>query len=612
MTRNAPPNGPGSPRQTAAPWRIWTVRAGFAGLIAFVVAAGRPDVSPSRGRVPAGIAEGLRFTERAAELGVVFEHRPATLDARLDHIAPQVTGTGAAVSVCDANGDGWPDLYATTSADGGANALFVNRGDGSFDEVAARAGLADLNRSGSGASQGSIWADYDGDGRQDVFVYKWGRSQLFRNLGDLRFEDVTESAGVGDWCNAGAATWLDYDRDGRLDLLLCGYFAEEHDLWDLKTTRIMQDSFEFATNGGRNTLYRNLGDGRFEEVGEDVLPDARRWTYAAVAADLDRDGFVDLYVANDYGAEELFLNRGGERFERTSGLGLEGESKSGMSVALGNLLNDGRLAALITNISAPGYLFQGNNLRIASVDEGADGEGELELMQVADGQVANCGWAWGAQFGDLDRDGWQDLVVVNGFISASRDKDYWYQMTKVGGGAGELVSDAASWPSMGDRSLSGYERTRVLMHKQSRSLSFVEVGEAVGLADDLDGRAVAFADLDRDGDLDVAVANQRGPLLLYDNELESDGRWLGLDLVGADGNTCAIGAEVRVSFSGGEQTQVVTAYSGFAAQNDHRLFFGLGAEPGDVSVVVRWPSGREQAFAGLELDRAHRLIEGGS
>ena len=120
--------------------------------------------------------------------------------------------------------------------------------------------------------------------------------------------------------NASAATWVDFDGDGWLDLLVCGYFAAQHDLWNLTTTRVLHDSFEFATNGGRNRLFRNTGAGRFEEVGEGVLPDSRRWTYAALAADLDRDGWTDLYLANDYGPEELLLNRGG-RFELMQGLG---------------------------------------------------------------------------------------------------------------------------------------------------------------------------------------------------------------------------------------------------------------------------------------------------
>jgi len=545
----------------------------------------------------------LHFAEVAAEVGVDFVHQPTRIDSMVDVIAAQITATGAAVSVCDYDADGHLDLYATTSATGSANALFHNLGNGRFQDEAASAGLADLNRASTGCSMGSVWGDFDNDGFDDVFVYKWGVGQLFRNRGDTSFEDVTAGSGLEHWVNSNSANWFDYDRDGVLDLLVTGYFAEEHNLWDLKSTRIMQDSFEFSHNGGLNYLYRGRGDGTFEDVSNEVGLTQTRWTYATVAADFDRDGWLDLYVSNDYGTEELYLNRSGERFELAENIGIDGESKSGMSVALGDITDGEHLAVYVTNISKVGFLFQGNNLRVNYLDK-------LGLMMPIQGaSVADCGWAWGAQFCDLDNDSWQDLIVVNGFVSANPERDYWYQMSKIGLATGDVIEDAAQWPAMEDRSLSGYERTRVLLNRGRRGGYFGEVGEAVGIDDRFDGRAVAVADLFGTGRLDAIIANQGGPLLLYRNESDPSQHWLELRLFGHASGTNAYGAEVRIEQAGRKQLRVHTAASGFSSQNGPVLHFGLGAESMPVKVTVSWPSGEKQVLEGLALDELHQVEE---
>src|SRR5437764_4141542 len=274
----------------------------FLGAVFLVVALnrGRPEE-----RGAAGAAEpGFSLREVAHQVGIDFVHHAPTLDPRIANIAPLVAALGASVSVSDVNNDGWPDLYFTNSRFGFPNALYVNQGDGRFVDVAASAGLADLNRPGEGVSMGAVWGDYDNDGLEDVLVYKWGYLQLFKNLGRLHFVDVTAAAALRHWMNSNGAVWLDYDRDGLLDLYVTGYFRSDIDFWHLQTTRIMHNSFEFATNGGKNRLFHNLGNGRFEDVTDQMGVGSTRWTLAAAAADFNDDGWPDLFLANDYGPEE--------------------------------------------------------------------------------------------------------------------------------------------------------------------------------------------------------------------------------------------------------------------------------------------------------------------
>jgi hypothetical protein len=574
--------------------RLVVTLAFVAAIIAVVILNGRAAGSG----VPRAAAS-IRLTEVSSASGVDFVHQSPTLDPKVQHIAPHIAALGACVSVTDFNNDNNPDLYFTSSRFGANNALYLNKGDGTFHDHSEHAGIGALNRAGEGVSMGAVWGDFDNDGFEDLFVSKWGYQQLFKNNGNGTFTDVTAQAGLRRWMNSNGAVWLDFDRDGLLDLYVTGYFPSDLDFWNLRTTRIMQHSWEFATNGGKNLLFKNLGNGRFQDVTDSLGVGSTRWTLAAASADFNDDGWPDLYLANDYGPEELYLNKDGQRFELARA-GLQDDSKSGMAVAIGDVYNRGRHDVFVTNISEKGFLFQGNNLRINFLKE-------LDRFdEVASGVVADAGWAWGAQFGDLNNDGLLDLVVANGFISADSTRSYWYAMSKIAGAQGNIFEDARNWPAIGTASLSGYERSRVLLNRGADG--FEDVAEQSGMIDLLDGRAVAMADLSNRGALDVIIANEKARALIYRNADSARGHWLELKLVGSRSNRSAIGAEVTVEFGNVRQRQVVDGGSGFCSQNDRRLHFGLGSErPGRV--IIRWPSGGEQVVEGLKADQLHVLTE---
>ena len=233
-------------------WLVWSVLL-LASLAAVVVLNRRaaPGVASGFTRTDAVTRFGFAFEESARRLGVNATHQAPTFDRQLEHIMPQVASVGAAAAVADFDRDGWQDFYITDSREGSLNHLYRNQGDGTFKDVAASMGVADVNRDGTGVSMGAVWGDYDNDGFDDLFLYKYGRPELFHNDAGRGFTPAGERAGLPRWVNANAAVWLDYDRDGRLDLFLAGYWAEDVDLWHLKTTKIMPESFEYAENGGQ-------------------------------------------------------------------------------------------------------------------------------------------------------------------------------------------------------------------------------------------------------------------------------------------------------------------------------------------------------------------------
>ncbi len=544
---------------------------------------------------------GFSLVESAKQLGVDFVHQGPTFDRRLDHIMPQVASVGAAVAVADFDRDGWPDFYVTNSADGSLNRLYRNQGDGTFRDAAGELGVADVNRAGTGVSMGAVWGDYDNDGYEDLFLYKYGRPELFHNERGTGFTRVSEQAGLPSWVNANTAVWLDYDRDGRLDLFLAGYWSEDIDLSHLQTTRIMPESFEYAENGGRKYLFHNLGNGAFEEVSQKLGIASRRWTLAAAAADLTGSGYPDLFLANDYGIPQLYLNEGGRRFvESGRDSGVARTPKSGMNASFGDVFNDGRLSIYKTNISEPGVLVQANDLWVPRKTTNTAAPPAYDDVATSVG-VDLGGWSWGAQFGDLNNDGTLDLYLTNGYVSAGERSSYWYDFSVIAVGHSAIIGDAANWPAMKGRSLSGYQRKRVWLNDGLGR--FTDVAQVVGVTDAYDGRAVALADLSNSGVLDVIVANQRGPLLIYKNHVQRGRHWLELALEGTASNRSAIGAHVEAQWGGRTQAQEVQGGNGFSSQNDRRLHYGLGDATAVERLVIRWPSGRTQTIENPPIDR---------
>lgn len=542
------------------------------------------------------------FRDVTDSAGIRFRNRPPLFDPKIRHVNALWANFISSAAVGDFNGDGLDDIFFVASRQGQQNALYENTGRMTFRDVTKGSGLADLNDA-SNVCTFALWFDFDGDGRPDLFVGRFGRSLLFRNNGDGTFVDVTHASGLGAARrNVLAAVAFDYDADADLDLLVGGFFADGADLFDLKTTRILPDDGHRADNGGSKALYRNDGGGAFTDVSAATGIGDTGFTTALGHADYDNDGRQDFYVANDFGPDRLYRNRGDGSFEDVTWQALGLDRKKGMNVDFGDFDNDGHLDIYVTNITEP--WFRECNMLWLNMGDGMF----VDVSQ----ETGTCdtGWGWGAKFFDFDNDGLLDLYVANGFISAGRE-DYadvvegWQRAVERDQTLD--LSDARIWPALGGRTFAGYERNHLF--RNAGGEVFREVARAEGADSILDGRGVALSDFDNDGAVDVLVTNSDAPPILYRNTSGRGRNWVEFILKGARGNPQAVGARVRVVAGGRAQIREVNCGNGYQSQSSLRIHFGLGAATKIERVEVRWPGGAAETHRGVAANRIVRLSE---
>ena len=504
----------------------------------------------------------------------------------------ETTGTG--VAALDYDGDGWIDIFLVngTVLEGfpagkePTNHLYRNRGNGTFEDVTARAGVG-----ASGWGQGACVGDYDNDGRDDLFVTYWGKNRLYRNKGDGTFDDVSLGAGVsGERVRWGSGcALLDYDRDGRLDLMAANYIDLDLGATPLPSSGLCRyKGLPVACGppglpGAKNVLYRNRGDGTFADVSDASGITRASGTYGLGVAtlDFDDDGWVDIYVANDSNPSALYRNnRNGTFTDIATSAGCaysqDGKAQAGMGLAIGDYDRNGTMDIFKTNFAGDTSTLYANT-----------GKGLCEDRTFAAGFGLNTRWlGWGVGVLDLDSDGWLDLFLVNGHV---------YPEVR------RLETEA------------GYEQRKVV-YRNLRGGRFADVSEQLGppVTTPKAGRGAAFADFDNDGDVDIVVNNLHDTPDLFRLDQSGERHWITLKLVGTKSNRSAIGALVRLVTADGEQRQEVRGGGSYYSQNDLRLHFGLGAARAIERIIVRWPSGAEEAWTGLTADRAHVLTEGTS
>lgn len=538
------------------------------------------------------------FEDITKAAGVAHRHHGPSLDDRLKNMGPWFTALGAGGAVGDFDNDGYEDIYLTDSLRGTPNVLYRNNGDGTFSDVAAAAGVADLN-DGKNFSTSAVFFDCDNDGWRDLAVVRFGQSRIFRNRGDGTFGDISARSEIPVNRNAVAVVAFDYDRDGDLDLYFGSYFPDV-DLTGVKTTKLLHDSWESARNGGTNYLLSNSGDCRFTDRSKASGLADTGWTLAVGTGDIDKDGWPDLYVANDFGPDKVYRNNRDGRFIDMSESAIGIDTKKSMNAEFGDYDNDGRLDVYVTNITEP-FLNECNMLW--------RNNGDFTFSDVS--QVTNTcdtDWGWGAKFIDFDNDGRLDLYVATGFISGGK-QDYIDILMPIILDSDVDLSDTMSWPALGDRSFSGYEPNRLLHNNGAHS--FTDVAAEHGVNTTRDSRGVIVADFDNDGAQDLLVLNSNQDSILYRATPPPENGWIELRLQGVQSNRDAIGTRVSMYTPEGMLYRETNAGNGFESQSTSFVHAGTGRHATIDRMVVDWPSGKTQEFKNVATRRHYHLTEGG-
>ncbi len=597
---------PGMIRQSLG---LWAKRGGLmllVGLGLVVLLTG----SSHEGRE----TNGLRFTRISSEESGLTGEMSTILeevDPRLRHISKWILSVGDAVAVADVDGDGLRDIFLTQPLKRPQDrcGLYRNLGDFRFERVETPAfQVFRENPATNGLPSVGVFADYDNDGDQDLFVGAgFGPSRLFRNDGNLEFADVTHEAGLGAHSTSLAALFVDFDRDGWLDLIvgnamkthLDGYANKPPlNIFDLpepeyeddrRMLHIMHASWHQAENGGLNHIYRNSGDGAFQrlDAAELGMPQTH-WTLALNAADFDRDGWPDIYAASDFGPDDVYFNQGGNRFERREGRAFGSIGKDtykGMNCSIADFDRNGWQDVYVSNVHAP---LQAEGSLLWMLYPGESGP-RFRNQAAKRGALNAHRFGWGAGVADLDLNGWPDIVQANGMVDDTPDRrfdaprDYWYVNSRLARTGPEIHAFADKWADIRGYSIWGKERNRVLLNERG---DFLDVAALVGLDERTNSRGVALADFDNDGDADLLVTHQFREPSLFRNDLHRAGKsWIGLEIDGGGGlNRDAANVRVEVSWDGQRQTAEVSNVSGFSAQNDRRLVFGLGGWEGKVGI----------------------------
>jgi hypothetical protein len=527
-------------------------------------------------------APDVRFTDITSAAGIKFTHNSGRAGKKF---LPETLGSGAAFF--DADGDGWLDVLLINSRDWKPKpgkpslpALYRNNQNGTFKDITKGSGL-DAELYGMGVAV----ADYDNDGREDVYVTALEGDRLYHNEGGGKFKNVTAAAGIRNAAFGTSAAWLDYDRDGKADLFVANYvqWSADKDLWCSLDGATKSYCTPESYKGTAAKLYHNLGGGRFEDAGARAgVGDPNSKALGVAVLDANGDGWPDLFVANDTQPNKLYRNlKNGtfveEGLQAGVAFGEDGVARGAMGVDAADYDRSGRQHLLVGNFSNEMLALYHNEGNGVFVDEApASAVGQASLLTLT----------FGVFFFDYDLDGLPDIFAANGHIEEEIGR----------------VQPRVQY------------RQPPLVFRNLGAGKFAPVTAKLGpdLGRPIVARGAVYGDIDHDGDLDVLVTTNAGPAYLFRNDGGNRNHWLSVRTVGTKSSRDGLGAVVRVvsgGGAGGKQSGMVRSGSSYCSQSDLALTFGLGRDTKVAALEVEWPSGIKQRFTDVPADRLVTIDE---
>lgn len=499
-----------------------------------------------------------------------------------DRQLPETVGAGCAF--LDYDNDGWMDVYFVNSGPSDffvptsplKNGLFRNNRDGTFTDVTDKAGVA-----GGKFGMGVAAADYDGDGNVDLYVTSYGPNILYRNNGDGTFTDVTEKAGVTAPGWSTCATWFDYDNDNKLDLFVSSFVFYDKTQNPLCTDPTLQRRYYCVPRLFKPTpsrLFRNAGDGTFQDVSrESGIADHPGKSFGAVATDVNNDGLMDLFVANDTMPNFLFLNKGKGKFEEIGlaagvAYGEAGRPRSGMGVDAADYDADGWQDLFVANIDQEFFSLYHNERELIFTDQPGEIAPSTQLLS-----------GWGLKFFDYDNDGDPDLFLVNGHPD-------------------DMIESRV--PRVKHR------EPLLMFENIGREFKDVSAKSGAVFGRMFSGRGMALGDFDNDGDSDVLASNNGEPPLLLRNQGGNRNNWIGLQLVATKSNPEAVGAMITWQAGGVKRSRLKIGGGSYLSSHDPREILGIGSATKIESIEIRWPSGKVDKLTNLPLNKYVKVVEG--